>query len=49
MYNRLDTEVLFDVVNKFSESVFDNYGVDITTSTTIASLAIKVYLSGYYD
>lgn len=46
-YCELDCKVLYNVVTKFSNLIFDKWKVDITTTPTISSLAFKIFRSNY--
>ena len=48
-YNTLDTELLYEIINTFSQSVWEEYKVDIVQTTTVSSLAMKIFLSSYYN
>ena len=36
-------------MNKFSRQVFDEYSLNITKFSTMPSLALGIFSSGYYD
>lgn len=48
-YLKDDLNSLFQVVSKANKQVFLDYGVNITDSLTISSLALKIFLSNYYN
>lgn len=47
-YLENDLNSLDAIINKFSTIIYNKYSVDITKSTTISSLAFKIFLTNYY-
>jgi hypothetical protein len=44
-----DNVVLFEIIDKFSNEMFNLEKLDITTVSTISSILLKIYLTNYYD
>ena len=47
VYLKADLKALYEVVHKFAETLFNQYGVRLTESLTVPSLAMKVFRSNY--
>lgn len=48
-YNMKDTLLLYDIIQRFSISLWEDFHIDMVSVQTVASLAISVYLSSFYD
>ena len=48
-YLASDVKGLFEFVNKFSNSIYNDYGLNITKFLTTPSLTLGIYTSNYYD
>jgi hypothetical protein len=48
-YLELDLRSLHEVLLKFSNIVYNNYGINITDFKTISSLSLHIYLSNFYN
>lgn len=48
-YLELDLRSLLEVLLKFSNIVYNEYGLNITDFKTISSLSLHIYLSNFYD
>jgi hypothetical protein len=47
-YLKNDLYALLEVVSKYSNFIFKNYGLNITKNNTLSGLALKIYLSSFY-
>lgn len=47
-YLKHDLYALLEVVSKYSNFIFKNYGINITKINTVSGLALKIYLSSFY-
>lgn len=47
-YLKHDLYALLEVVNKYSNFIFKNFGINITKINTLSGLALKIYLSSFY-
>jgi hypothetical protein len=47
-YLKNDLYALLEVVSKYSNFIFKNYGINITKNNTLSGLALKIYLSSFY-
>nr|QWO71426.1 DNA polymerase [Termitomyces sp. T73sscA] len=47
-YLKKDLITLLEIMTKFSQSVYEHFGINITTCKTIAGLSLKIYLSNFY-
>lgn len=47
-YLKNDLYALLEVVSKYSNFIFKNYGINITKINTLSGLALKIYLSSFY-
>lgn len=47
-YLSKDLSSLLQIIKKFSQFIFDNFKINITTCKTISGLSFKIYLSNYY-
>jgi len=47
-YLELDLRSLLELLLKFSEIVYSEYGLNITEFKTISGLSLHIYLSNYY-
>ena len=48
-YLEIDLKSLFEVMSKFSDNIYRNHKVQVSGSLTISSLAMKIFLSRFYD
>jgi len=48
-YLEKDLIALYEVMSKFSEYIFINYSIQVRSSITITSLALKIHLSTFYN
>lgn len=48
-YLEKDLLSLFEIINKFSDYTYVKYGVQVTNSLTISSLAMNMFLKKYYN
>nr|QWO71416.1 DNA polymerase [Termitomyces sp. T60a]QWO71419.1 DNA polymerase [Termitomyces sp. T99] len=47
-YLKKDLITLLEIMKKFSQSVYEHFGINITTCKTISGLSLKIYLSNFY-
>ena len=47
-YLKHDLYALLEVISKYSNFIFKNYGINITKINTLSGLALKIYLSSFY-
>lgn len=47
-YLKKDLITLLEIMTKFSQSVYEYFGINITTCKTISGLSLKIYLSNFY-
>ena len=47
-YLHKDLKSLYEVMEKFSAYIYDKYGIQISDSLTISSIAMKLYLHRFY-
>lgn len=40
---------LLDILSKFAEIIFEQYGLNITSCKTISGLSFKLYISNFYN
>lgn len=48
-YLEKDLLSLFEIINKFSDYTYVKYGVQVSNSLTISSLAMNIFLNKYYN
>lgn len=48
-YLKLDLLALYEIMIKFSNIIFEEYGLNITKYKTISGLSLYIYLSNFYD
>ena len=48
-YLEKDLLSLYEIINKFSDYTYVKYGIQVTNSLTISSLAMNIFLNKYYD
>jgi len=48
-YMKNDIGALYETINKFSEVMYDLENLNITSVSSLSSIALKIFLSNYYD
>lgn len=48
-YLENDVKILYDIINQYSKEIYDQYNINITSCTTLASLSNKIYFTNYYS
>src|ERR1700738_963268 len=45
----MDLNILFEIITKFSDLLYENFNCNIIKCKTIAGLALNIFLSNFYD
>jgi hypothetical protein len=48
-YMKNDIRALYETINKFSEEMYELENLNITSVSTLSSIALKIFLSNYYN
>lgn len=47
-YLKTDLNILYQVVGRFRDIMYDKFSIDITKSPTISALSFRVYIKNFY-